>query len=70
MRVRRVLAEQLGFDKITPSDRPCDILQDIDLQVILNEIGEEFGVALSVSELPDSDGSVDSIVRLVDSKLI
>ena len=69
LRVRRILAEQLGFDKIVPSDCPSDILQDIDLQDILYEIAEEFGVALNADELPDNSGSVDSIVRLVNSKL-
>jgi hypothetical protein len=70
LRVRRILDEQLGFDKVVPSDCPTDILQDMDLQVILDEIAEEFGVALMVDDLADNSGSVDSIVKLVDSKLV
>jgi len=70
LRVRRILAEQFGFEKIVPSDSPSDILQDIDLQVILDEIGEEFGVTLMVEELPEGAGSVDAIVRLVNSKVV
>ncbi len=70
LRIRKVLAEQLGFDRIVPSDSPSDILCDIDLQVILDEIADEFGVPLSVDDLPNRDGSFDSIVRLVNSKFV
>jgi acyl carrier protein len=70
LRVRKILAEQLGFDKVVPSDCPSDILQDIDLQDILDEIAEEFGVVLTVEELPNDDWSVDAIIRLVDSKFV
>jgi hypothetical protein len=68
LRVRRVFAEQLEFDKVIPSDCPCDILQDIDLQTILDEISDEFNVALYVEQMPNDDGSFDSIVRFVNSK--
>jgi hypothetical protein len=70
LRIRKVFNEQFGFDKIVPTDRPCEILQDIDLQVILDEVADEFGVSLAVVELPDNSGSVDSIVRLVNMKLV
>jgi acyl carrier protein len=65
LRVRRILAEQLGFDRVEPQDRPCDILQDIDLSAIVWEIAEDFGLSIDDSEIASLDGSVDSIIKLV-----
>ena len=68
IRVRRFFAEQFGFDKIIPRDCPTDILQDVDMQVILDELAEEFSVDLVVGDLPNGDESFDSIVRLINSR--
>jgi hypothetical protein len=68
LRVRRVLAEQLGFEKIVPSDCPAEIIPDIDLQDVLDEIGEEFEIALNVEDLPGNDYSFGAMVVAINSR--
>ena len=69
LRVRRILREQLKFDRIEPSDRPCDILQDIDLSEIIWELAESFRISVNAQEVASLDGSIDSMIRLIDKKV-
>jgi hypothetical protein len=69
LRIRKILSKQLKLNKLEPPDCPADILQDIDLYVIVREVADDFDVSVTEEEVASLDGSIDSIVRLVDQKV-
>jgi len=69
LRLRRIYAEQLGMDRVEPSDVAAEFDSEIDLMDLLDEVEEEFGVAFSIEEAHQLAGSFDSVARAVAAKL-
>lgn len=65
-RVRRVLNSQLNLSNVRPEDNLAVIFDDIDFGEICLEIGTELGIQLTDDKIQSMDGTVDSIIRMVD----
>lgn len=68
-RVRRVLCEQLRMCNTLPRDNVATVFSDVCIGEVCFEIGEEFGISFSDSDVHKIDGTVDSLIRLTQRQL-
>ncbi len=68
VRVRKVVATQLAFTKVVPSDNICQMFLDIPFDEVVWDLAEEFGFQWTHEELSALDGSLNSLIRYVARK--
>ena len=68
-RVRRVLCEQLRMCNTLPHDNVATVFGDIDIGEVCFEIGDEFGLTFSRTDIQHIDGTVDSLIRMTQRQL-
>jgi hypothetical protein len=71
IRLRKLFARELGspWERLLPTDKPEDVYHDLDFAELVSDAQEEFAVSVSTDEIGELDGSFDSLVRCVASKL-
>ena len=52
-----------------PDDNVANIFKDLGIGEVCFEIGEEFGITFSDPDIDAIDGTVDSLVRLTQTRL-
>ena len=71
VRLRTLFAVQLGkpWKHLVPTDKVEDVYPDLGFEELVFEAEEEFGIQVGIEEIQQLDGTFDSLVRLIATKL-
>ena len=71
IRLRHIFAEQLGepWARLRPAEKPADVYLDLPFEELVSEACEKFRTQLTADDMSGLEGSFDSLVRLLATKL-